>query len=49
MTDTKAKASDLIKVTLQKPHTHGGKGFKAGDEIAVRQDQVERLKKHHKV
>ncbi|SDO29829.1 hypothetical protein SAMN04487957_10591 [Halomonas shengliensis] len=49
MTDTKAQAGDLIKVKLQAPHTHGGKDYKEGEEIAVRPDQLDRLKKHKKV
>lgn len=48
MSDTKAKAGDKVQVTLQKPHTHGGKDCQAGDKIAVRPDQLERLKKHGK-
>lgn len=47
--DTKAQPADLVKVTLQKPHTHNGKDHQAGDEIKVRPDQVERLKNKSKV
>ncbi len=49
MSDTKAQPTDLVQVTLKKPHTHGGKDHQAGDKIKVRPDQVERLKNHHKV
>lgn len=49
MSETKAQASDLIQVTLKKPHTHAGQDHKAGDKLNLRKDQVERLQKHGKV
>lgn len=46
--DTKAQPTDLVQVTLKKPHTHGGQPHKEGDKIKVRPDQLERLKNHGK-
>lgn len=49
MSDTKAKATDLVQVTLKKPHTHAGKDHPAGAKLNLRADQAERLKKHDKI
>lgn len=39
------KKPQKVKVVLAKEHTHAGKTYKAGDEIEVRPEQAEWLKK----
>ncbi|WP_181454287.1 hypothetical protein [Halomonas sp. SL1] len=49
MTATKAKPTDLVEVTLKKPHTHGGKPHAEGAKLRLRPDQVARLEAKGKV
>jgi len=39
------KKSQKVKVVLAKEHIHAGQKFKAGDEIEVRPEQAEWLRK----
>jgi len=39
------KKPQKVKVVLAKEHTHAGQTYKAGDEIEVRPEQAEWLKK----
>jgi len=41
----KQEKPQKVKVVLAKGHTHAGKTYKAGDEIEVRPEQAEWLKK----
>ncbi len=43
MSEKKAEQLKKVKITLKAPHTHGGKLYKAGEIITVRQDQAIRL------